>query len=52
MENVEKRFGVLLTPDIKIHRNYFNEMVKLLGIQVIYYAVNPGQKYTSYAELA
>lgn len=51
MENVEKRFGVLLTPDIKIHRKYFSELCKLLGIQVIYYAVNPGQKYTSYAEL-
>ena len=51
MENNEQKFGVLLTPDMKIHRRYFQEMVKLLGIQVIYYAVNPGQKYTSYAEL-
>ena len=51
MENKEQKFGVLLTPDMKIHRKYFQEMVKLLGIQVIYYAVNPGQKYTSYAEL-
>lgn len=51
MENNENKFGVLLTPDIKIHRKFFDEMVKLLGIQVIYYAVNPGQKWTSFSEM-
>ena len=45
------KYGTLLTPDIKLHRNYFNEMVRLLGIQVIYRAVKPGKKYTNYAEL-
>lgn len=51
MENNEKKFGVLLAPDIKLHRHYFEEMVKLLGVYVIYYAVNPGQRWTTYAEL-
>ncbi len=27
MENNEQKFGVLLTPDMKIHRRYFQEMV-------------------------
>lgn len=48
---MNEKFGVLLTPDIKIHRKYFQEMCKLIGIQVTYYAVSPGQKWTSYAEL-
>ena len=51
MENNEKKFGVLLATDIKLHRHYFEEMVKLLGVYVIYYAVNPGQRWTTYAEL-
>lgn len=49
--NITNKYGTLLTPDIKLHRNYFDEMVRLLGIQVIYRAVKPGKKYTSYAEL-
>ena len=49
--NIENRYGILLTPDIKLHRLYFKEMVKLLGINVIYRAVKPGKKYTTYAEI-
>jgi len=49
--NIENRYGILLTPDIKLQRNYFKEMVKLLGINVIYRAVKPGKKYTTYAEI-
>ncbi len=48
----EQRYGKLLTPDIKIHRKYFEEMVKLWGIQVIYYAPLPGRHYTTYAEIS
>lgn len=47
----ENKYGILLTPDIKLHRHYFNEMVQLLGINVIYRAVKPGKKYTTYAEI-
>lgn len=49
--NIENKYGILLTPDIKLQRNYFKEMVKLLGINVIYRAVKPGKKYTNYAEI-
>ncbi len=49
--NTENKYGILLTPDIKLHRLYFKEMVKLLGINVIYRAVKPGKKYTTYSEI-
>lgn len=45
------KYGSLLTPDIKLHRKYFEEMSRLLGIQVQYRAVRPGKKYTTYGEL-
>ncbi len=48
---IKDKYGILLTPDIKLHRKYFSEMVKLLGINVIYRAVKPGKKYTTYAEM-
>lgn len=47
---VENKYGILLTPDIKLNRMYFEEMTKLMGINVIYRAVKPGKKYTTYAE--
>lgn len=46
-----QKYGTLLTPDIRIHRQYFREMVKLLGIRVLYRAPRPGHKYTKYAEM-
>lgn len=49
--DAENKYGILLTPDIKIHREYFKEMVQLLGINVIYRSVKPGKKYTTYAEI-
>lgn len=48
---MDNKTGILLNNDIKLHRQYFKEMVKLLGINVIYRAVKPGMKYTTYAEL-
>lgn len=45
------KYGMLLNDNIKLHRNYFNEMVKLLGIQVIYRATLPDKHYTTYAEI-
>lgn len=48
---MEQKYGKLLTPDIKLHRQYFNEMVRLLGIQVIYRAPRKDKQWTSYAEL-
>ena len=48
---ITNRYGTLLTPDIKLHRQWFKEFVKLHGINVIYRAVKEGKKYTNYAEL-
>ena len=45
------KYGKLLTSDIKIFRKYFDEAVKLLGIQVVYYAPRPGKHYTTYTEI-
>ena len=49
MEN--QKYGKLLTPDIKIWRQYFREMIKLLGIRVLYRAPKPGKTYTTYREI-
>ena len=51
MDNLKTKYGILLTPDAKLQRNYFKEMCKLIGINCIYRAVKPGKKYTTYAEL-
>lgn len=47
----DKKYGILLTPDIKLHRSYFNEMVKLLGIQVLYRAPKKDKHWTNYTEV-
>lgn len=49
----QKDTGILLNAhDIKLHRQYFNEMVKLLGIQVIYKPIKEESKtYTLNGEL-
>lgn len=49
--NIDKKYGILLTPDIKLHRTYFKEMVKLHGINVIYRSLRSGKKWTNYAEV-
>ena len=46
-----QKYGTLLTPDIRMHRQYFREMCKLIGIRVLYRAPKPGCKYTTYAEI-
>ena len=45
------KYGLLLNNDIKLHRGYFDEMIRLLGIQVIYRAPFPDKHYTTYAEI-
>ena len=46
------RYGILLGPDIKIFRQYFEEMVQLHGIKFIYYAPRQDNHYTTYAEIS
>jgi hypothetical protein len=50
MEN-QMKYGMLLNKDIKLHRRYFNEMCKLLGISVIYRSLQDGCKWTNYGEV-
>ena len=50
MEN--KDTGLLLDKtNIELHRHYFNEMCKLIGIQVIYRAPRKDKHYDLYGEL-
>ena len=45
------KYGLLLNKDAKLHRTYFKEMTKLLGIKVIYRSLKPGMKWTTYGEV-
>lgn len=47
-----KDTGLLLNPNnIKLHRQYFSEMVRLIGINVIYRAPREDKHYDGYGEL-
>lgn len=49
---MEMKYGFLLNEkDILLHRGYFEEMVKMLGVNVIHRAPRPGKSYTTYAEI-
>lgn len=46
------KYGKLLTPDIKIYRKYFEEYLRLYGINVIYWAPRTADKnYTIHGEV-
>ena len=45
------KYGLLLNDNIKLHRGYFAEMCKMLGITVKYRAPLPDKHYTTYAEI-
>lgn len=47
----EQKYGILITPDVKLHRNYFKEMCKLLGIKVVYRAPKADKHWTNFTEL-
>lgn len=47
----ENKYGKLLHPEIKIYRQYFREMCKLIGIYVLYRAPKDDKHYTTYGEL-
>ena len=46
-----EKYGILLKQEAKLHRQYFDEMVRLIGIYVLYRAPKPDKTYTTYAEL-
>lgn len=43
--------GMLYGPQIKLHRQYFREAVKLLGIYVLYRAPKKDKHWTTYGEI-
>ena len=47
----QNKYGILLTPDIKLHRQYFVEMTQLFGINVVYRSLKSGKKWTTYGEI-
>ena len=44
-------YGILINKDAKLHRQYFKEMVKLLGINCIYKAPLPDKNFDKYGDL-
>ncbi|MBQ6627830.1 MAG: hypothetical protein IJH65_03265 [Methanobrevibacter sp.] len=44
-------YGVLLNQNTKLHRRYFNEMVRLIGVQVLYKAPKENKHYNLQSEL-
>ena len=46
-----KQFGLLINEDTLLHRNYFIEMTKLLGIQVLYYEPKENSHFDVYGDL-
>ena len=48
---MDSKYGLLLGKDIKLHRKYFKEMCKLIGINVIYRSPRPDKHYTKYDEI-
>ena len=50
MENSDT--GLLLSKkDIELHRSYFRQMTRLIGINVVYRAPREGKEYDGYGEL-
>lgn len=49
---LENNYGLLLSEkDVKLHRQYFKEMCRLVGAKVIYRANRPNKHWTTYAEI-
>lgn len=47
----EPKYGLLLNNNAKLYRGYFNEMVSLIGVQVIYRSPKKDKHWTTYAEI-
>lgn len=44
-------YGLLINKDIKLHRSYFKQMVKLIGINCIYKAPRSGKQFSTHGDL-
>ena len=51
MSTDPKDYGILYSPVIKLHRQYFKEMTKLLGIQCQYFAPKEDKSYNTQGDL-
>jgi len=51
MSDRRSDYGILIGPDAKLHRQYFKEMVKLLGINCIYKAPMTDTVYDKHGDL-
>jgi len=51
MSDNRNDYGVLLNKDIKLHRLYFKQMVKLIGINCIYKAPLPNKTFDKHGDL-
>lgn len=51
MPEVNKGYGLLLNPDIKLHRRYFIEMTKLIGFSCIYRAPRKSKTFDIHGDL-
>jgi len=46
-----RKYGLLIQPSIKLHRQYFKELCKLHGIYVLYRSPMQDKHYTTWAEI-
>ena len=44
-------YGLLIKPGIKLHRKWFKQMVKLIGINCLYRAPLPGKTHDLHGDL-
>ena len=51
MSDKRNDYGMLLNKDIKLHRMYFKQMVRLIGINCKYYAPLKGKTYSLHGDL-
>ncbi len=47
----KKDYGILLNKDIKLHRNWFIQMTKLIGINCIYRSPKKGKNFDAHGDL-
>ena len=51
MSDKKNDYGILLNQDIKLHRLYFKQMVKLIGINCIYRAPLKDKTFDAHGDL-
>lgn len=52
MSDKPNDYGFLLNKDIKLHRMWFKQMTKQLGVLCKYYIPKPGKRFDGYGDLS